>query len=109
MYRGTTPTITLKINTDFDFDYIKQVWFTVAFMSNVDFMSKKVTKTIEDVVLDNDKKTISITLSQEETLLFAPGNVSIQVRILTKNDEAFATPIKTAKFEQILEEGVMGG
>jgi hypothetical protein len=101
MYLGTTPTITLKINTDFDFKDVKQIWFTIS------SMSKKITKTIDDVILDNDNKTMSITLTQEETFYFSAGIIEVQARILTINGEALATPIKTTSFERVLEGGVI--
>lgn len=101
MYLGTTPTITLRITTDFNMDNIKQVWFTIASINN------KLTKTINDVKIDSDDKTISVTLTQEETLSFSSGMIKVQARILTKNDEAFATPIKESKFEKILKGGVI--
>jgi hypothetical protein len=103
MYRGTTPTITLKLNTDFDFDNIKQIWFTVA------TSAKKLTKTLKDVTINSEKSTISVNLTQEETLMFAPGTVSVQARILTNDGEAFATPIKTTTISQVLEGGVING
>jgi hypothetical protein len=105
MYRGTTPTITLKLDTDFDFNLIKEVWVTVSSMLT------KITKKTNDCVLDLDSenKTVSIMLSQEETLSFVPGEVNIQVRILTINEEAFATPVNKTKFDEILEEGVISG
>jgi hypothetical protein len=103
MYRGTTPTITLKVKTDFDFDYIKEIWFTIA------SISKKVTKTKSQCYVDNDAKTISTILTQEETLIFSAGNVNVQARILTKDGQAFATPIKHLAMNSILTEGVIDG
>jgi hypothetical protein len=101
MYLGTTPTISIKVNEELELDNIKQIWFTIS--SN----THKITKTIDDVFLDDEEKTISITLSQEETLLFSAGYVYVQIRVLTKNDEAYATPITKTRFERILEGGII--
>jgi hypothetical protein len=101
MYRGTTPTITFKISSDLNFNYIKEVWFTLV------SGSKKITKTKSECSLDEDAKTISITLTQEETLKFSTGSVNVQMRILTKEGKAFATPIKTLSINNILKEGVI--
>lgn len=101
MYRGTTPTITLKLNTELDFSKIVQVWFTVK------SETADITKDFSQVEIDNDEKTISATLSQEETLMLKAGDVRVQARVLTDDDKAFATPIKTTKIGTILKDGVI--
>jgi hypothetical protein len=104
MYRGTTPTITLRIETELEFSKIKQVWFTI---STVAISNRTITKTITDLSLDADNKTISCTLTQEESLSLPEGNVEIQARILVDDGKAFATPISKLPVEKILEGGVI--
>lgn len=42
-------------------------------------------KTLDDLVMDTEKNTFSLTLTQAETKLFAPGKALIQVRAKTGN------------------------
>lgn len=101
MYRGTTPTITMKLNTDLSFDLIKEIWVT--------FKSWKteVTKTIENCHLDDENKTITVELSQEDTLSFGIGEVAVQLRFVLDNGQAFASPIRKISSEKILKDGVI--
>ena len=47
MYRGTTPTIAIKLNTDIKLESLKQIWVTFD-----NGGGKVITKTIDDVVID---------------------------------------------------------
>jgi hypothetical protein len=60
-------------------------------------------------MINNDEKTISVILTQEETLIFSAGDVNVQARILTIDGYAFATPIKKLPINSILKDGVMNG
>lgn len=104
MYRGTTPTVTYKnIPETIDLDKIKQIWIT--------FKDSKteITKYYDDVTIDTENRTISVTLTQEDTLAFKAGTVNNQLRILMKDGSALATSIKTCKMNKILKEGVIDG
>ena len=72
MYRGTTPTIKVKLkNTDLKFETIEKIWFTLK--SNI----KEKTYEKEELTLNDEEKIISVKMSQEDTLSFSSGEVSM--------------------------------
>ena len=98
MIRGTTPTF--AFNLPFDTSMIKSAYITIR--------SKgiEVEKAKEDCVFSG--KTISTTLTQEETLKLPKSQVAeIQLRVTTNNGEAMASDIYSVKVEEILKEGVI--
>lgn len=103
MYRGTTPTLVYKFNSNFDLSTIKEVWVTL------ENPSKELTLNINDVSIDNENKTIGIILSQEDTLEFSSGKVKTQIRLLDDKNKAYATNVKILDMNNILKEGVIGG
>lgn len=103
MYRGTTPTLVYKFNSNFDLSTIKEVWVTL------ENPSKELTLDINNVSIDNENKTISIILSQEDTLEFSSGRVKTQIRLLDDKNKAYATNVKILDMNNILKEGVIGG
>ena len=54
---------------------------------------KKLTKTLDDFVIDYQKNTFSITLTQDETKLFAPGEALVQAKIKTSTGSVLASQI----------------
>lgn len=103
MYRGTTPTIVFNVNFDLDFSLVKQVWAT--FKSQ----TVEITKDLEQVTLDNTNKTVSVKLSQTETLQFINQFVETQLRFLLDDDTAYATNIVRLPMNAILKGGVISG
>lgn len=103
MYRGTTPTIVFHINSDVDLDNMKQIWATF------ESTTCEITKDISELTVDNDKKTVTVELSQEETLKFSDHNIKVQLRFLTKGNKAFASTIKQIKNNNVLKSGVIYG
>lgn len=101
LYRGTTPGITFKLNTNIDLSQISILYVTFKTM----FVEETFTK--EDCDVDNDKKTITVRFSQEQTLKFIPGEINVQIRFKVGNDRAYSTPIKTITVGQILKDGVI--
>lgn len=101
MYRGTTPSITLKLNTTINFDEIEKIWVTIS--SKI----KEVTIEKDRMDFDNEAKRISFTLTQEETLCFNEGNAEIQARIKMINGKAYCTTIDRTKINKILKDGVI--
>lgn len=98
--RGTNSycTITMPVDTQ----YIDEFWVT--FGQND---KEVVTKTKSQCTCDG--KTVTVGLTQEDTLLFKTGSLlQVQVRYLTNAGIAKATKIKTGKVGQILKEGVIG-
>ena len=101
MYRGTTPTITFKINTELDLNDLAECWVT--FKSKVGMREK--TFSLSDLIVDPVEKTITVAMSQDETLYFTSGSILIQIRLRTTDDLAYASDIKEIKMCGILKDG----
>lgn len=72
MYKGITPTFTLTLPEDIDLSTASNVYATFVSKDGV-----SMTKSGDD--LSVDKNTISVLLTQAETLSFPRGEVSVQV------------------------------
>ena len=85
MIRATTPTFIFKLPIDCS----KIVKAEITFSQSGE---NKLTKQTGDCLM-NDKK-LTVTLSQEETLLFSErAAVQTQLRVLTSDDKVFASQI----------------
>lgn len=100
MTRGTTPTISLSLNTDMQMSEMKQIWVTLK-----NLMFERTYRKEEIQILENNSLIIQPT--QEETLKFCKGAVDVQVRLLTHSEKAYASNIKTISVKGILKEGVI--
>lgn len=98
MRQGTTPTIQITIN-DIDLNEMQNIY--VVFEQNGYILKK------ESSDLDIEGNTISVLLSQEETLNFKEGTCNIQLRMITKGGVAIASPIKTTKVYRVLNKEVI--
>nr|DAT34245.1 MAG TPA: hypothetical protein [Caudoviricetes sp.] len=98
MRQGTTPTIQITIN-DIDLNEMQNIY--VVFEQNGYILKK------ESSDLDIEGNTISVSLSQEETLNFKEGTCNIQLRMITKGGVAIASPIKTTKVYRVLNKEVI--
>nr|DAW12990.1 MAG TPA: hypothetical protein [Caudoviricetes sp.] len=98
MRQGTTPTIQITIN-DIDLNEMQNIY--VVFEQNGYILKK------ESSDLDIKGNTISVLLSQEETLNFKEGTCNIQLRMITKGGVAIASPIKTTKVYRVLNKEVI--
>ena len=101
MYRGTTPTITFKINTDIDLNEVAECWVT--FKAHLGGEEKTFDKT--DVIIDPLLKTIEVAMTQEETLFFKAGKIFVQIRLRMNDDLAYASDIKAMTMNGILKDG----
>ena len=98
MIRGTTPTFTF--NLPFEASALKSAYITIK-SHNIE-----IEKAISDCTIG--EKSISTTLTQEETLKLTAGKrVKIQLRVLTEGGNALATEIYVVDAEDILKEGVI--
>ena len=97
--RGSTPTHIF--NTNIDLENIKTLFITY------NQKKKKILeKTLDDCTIED--KTISVRLSQEDTLAFDDKNdVEIQIRIKFLSDDAIASNIVTVDVNRVLKEGVI--
>lgn len=103
MYRGTTPSLKIRLRTSLDLNDVKQCWVTLESATS----SKEVTFDKSHVVLNPDDSTMELRLSQEETLRFGSGEINVQVRLLMTDDLAYASNIKNVRMNQILKDGVI--
>lgn len=103
MIRGTTPTLTFKISTDLDFNDIEKAEITFKSVSG----TKEKTWDENDLGIDPIEKTMTLTLSQDDTLFFSVGEIDIQLRVKLNNDMVYASKIITSTLDRILKEGVI--
>lgn len=104
MIRGTTPTLTWKITSELDFNTITEVWIT---MANFD-TEETFEYSASEVAIDPELKTISVSLTQEDTLKFSDGEVELQLRLLDDKGMSYATEIYVTEMKRILKDGVIG-
>ena len=64
MYRGTTPTLIYNVNSNLDLNGMLQIWVTLKNLMYEKTFEK------DNIIVDNENKTITVELSQEDTLLF---------------------------------------
>ena len=101
MRRGTTPTLTITV-TGLVVTDLKTIKVTFK-QGNVEL-----TKTTEQVTVDAENNAISVPLTQEDTLMFGSGSVSVQIRGLLADDvTAIASAIKSFSMDKILMDGVI--
>ena len=101
MIRGTTPTHTFVL--PFNTSLVSSARISYAQRGNV--LLKKETPAC---TLEANTNTISVTLSQEDTLLFNSGlYVDIQLRVLTTDGVALSTDIITKSVGECLDGGVI--
>lgn len=103
MYRGTTPTLIYKVKSNLNLDTVKQIWVT---LKNYSFER---TYDKNEVLIDSENNTVTVELSQEDTLKFYGSKVQTQIRVLVDSDKAFASNIKEIDINDILKEGVING
>ena len=102
MIKGTTPT--LQFNLPIETSTLKAAEVMVQYVDS----NKAITiiKTLDQCEVG--EKTITATLTQEETLqLPAPSMVYIQLRVLTVDGVAMASAIFTTTVKRLLAEGVI--
>ena len=104
MYRVTTPThtFTLPMSTS----SLKEI--QVTYLQGEVSLIKHYQDGImpSGMSLDDDK--VIIQLTQEETKLFAANkNISTQVRVLTNDNEAFASQLFIVEVDEVLSEDVL--
>lgn len=99
MTRGTTPTYIISFDETIDFSSV-DTWLIT--LKQADAMLS-----INDPVVDVEEGTLSITLSQEQTLGFKSGQARLQVRGMFADEVAFASNICTVPINPILDERVI--
>lgn len=88
MIQATTPTYTFEL--PFDVSTLKSA--RVTFAQRKSFEQEFQTIVVKDTTKCSMEGTrLSVTLTQEETLLFRPGQTQVQLHILTIGGQALAT------------------
>ena len=100
--RGTTPTIIFNVKTELDLDNLAEVWITFKSKNNID---KTFTK--NDVVIDQEKHEILLSLSQEDTLNFNGSQMQVQLRLRMYDGSAYASGIMETIIGDVLKEGII--
>lgn len=100
MRRGTTPTLEIKV-TGIEVKKLESIYITLS------QYKKQVTKSTEDITVDEISNTLYVPLSQEDTLTLTRGYVYIQMRAVTKDGLAVASGIKMVPVEEILKGDVI--
>ena len=99
MRRGTTPAITLTV------DYDITEWTVYVTLRNGGNMLT-LTNDALTMTYQNQKTTIALALTQEQTLAFAVGSCEVQVRAI-HDGTAIATNIEKLDVKRILKDGVI--
>lgn len=100
MIRGTTPTITLTIY-EIDLTELKSVYVTFCQHGTM------ITKQSGESGVEITEHTVSVWLSQEETLRFTSGTVEVQLRGLANGGNAIATNVGRVTVKEVLLKEVI--
>lgn len=98
MFRGTTPTNVFNV----DIDLTTATEMYISYEQNKQVI---IEKELSDVTVTED--TVSIKLTQAETLTFVPGKVFIQIRAKFGDGTAVASNIINTTAERILKDGAI--
>lgn len=99
MVQATTPTFILTLPQDVDLSLAHNVYFTIT-------QGKlAVTKSGEDLSIDENE--VSVFMPQEETVLFAAGQCSLQLNWTYQNGERCCTNIVTVEVQKNLVNEVL--
>ena len=102
MYRSTTPTVILHIkNEDFDMNQIEVCHVAI------ESENGRIRKIYENPDLDIENKTITFTMTQEDTLNFMVGNIKLQTKMRIIGGAVVASKMIVTRMNEILEEEVL--
>lgn len=117
MYRGTTPALTLRFNVDVS--EAQDIW--VMFWAGNCGMESELTlkKSDQRVTVNEDGKSVTVGLTEEETLRLGqslsnqPGSsgtlyVQAKVKMAGGDIRATAPVVAPSEIRQIIDDGVMG-
>lgn len=100
MTRGTTPTYIINFEETVDFSTVAS-WLVTFSQMGHELLS------LDNPIVDLTENTLTITLTQEQTLLFQKGVASIQVRGMFGDGVAFASNIGCVPINPVLDERVL--
>ena len=99
MTKGTTPTYILSFKETIDFSTV--VYWTVTMKQGT------VIHNIDDPIVDAAESTLTIVLTQQQTLQFTTGEASLQVKGKFSDGTVFASDIQRVHVNPILDERVI--
>lgn len=102
LIRGTTPSIVITVKSELDLQQVAEVWIYISQQNKV-----KVDKELSDVTFDYEEKTMTVTLTQEDTLALKEGDALFQIRVLMMNGTALATFASEVEVVPIYKQGVI--
>lgn len=99
MTRGTTPSYIISFKEEIQFDSV-DTW-------SVTLKQIPYEVNIDDPEIDLVEKTLTVTLTQEQTLGFRKGTAELQVRGVFADGTAFASNIGCVPVYPVLDERVL--
>lgn len=102
MRRGTTPTNTFSLDLD-----LSAATVYISYAQNGKVVLEKTGDDLTFGTSESGDYTITVELSQEDTLAFVPGRAAIQIRYVMPNGTADASNIIGTTFDQIIKDGVI--
>ena len=102
LIRGTTPTIIITVQTEIDLHQVSEVWIYISQQNKV-----KVDKQLEDTTFDYEERTMTVTLSQDDTLALKEGEALFQIRLLLMDGTALATLASKVDVKPVYKQGVI--
>ncbi|MBR5367002.1 MAG: hypothetical protein IK132_12225 [Clostridia bacterium] len=96
--RGTTPTHTFRVPIDLTSAAVLKVYYKQGYEVLVE-------KEKPDLVVT--PSTITVQLTQEETLRFADGQIKMQIRAKMPNGKAVKSKVKTTSADELLKNEVI--
>ena len=99
MYRGTTPTLTFRF-TEFNPSEAEKIVLT--------FVLGKKTWEYTETDMTTDQTSVSITLTQEQTLSYPVGTLTAQLNFLMPDGARFVTkpnliPVKRNLYDEVID------
>ena len=102
IYRGSTPTIILSFeNEELNF---ADITACRVIMANDDNRNKKI---FNSPTIDREEETISVELSQQDTLGFDYGNLNLQAKIKLQNERVVIGDGPVMLVKKTLDETVI--
>lgn len=96
--RGTTPTHTFRVPIDLTSAAVLKVYYKQGY----EVLVEK-----EKPDLDVTPSTITVQLTQEETLRFADGQIKMQIRARMPNGKAVKSKVKMTSADELLKNEVI--
>lgn len=98
MRQGTTPTLVIH-TSGLELEKLTSLYLTIEQNGTI------LTKRMEDLVIEEN--TVAVTLTQEETLQFISGRYQVQIRAITEDGTAIASPILTRPVFPVLYKEII--